>query len=609
MDNRDILTRFKDGTLGRQQAMQLLTEGSGPPPQPSAPHIQPSAPHIAGPELANPRTTPAGYAVIGIAGRYPRAGDLDALRRLLRTRQDAPADPPAGRLVDERGIGGHYLDRVADFDPDFFRLTAREAALTDPQERLFLDVAWQVMEDAGYTGARLDSLVGADGEPRSVGVYTAVSSCDYALLAAELWADGHRAMPRSGHGNVSHPLSALLDLRGPHWSVDTADSSFLVALHQAIGALESGECAAALVGAVELRLHPSRQFPGAGEGVGALLLKPLDRARADGDTLHAVIRSSAVGRTGRTGITGSTRTPHRTERADHAGPGGGHTRSPVEDRLVRRALSAAAIDAQTVTVLETPDSAARTVGRAGAATGVAALTRAVLRLSEKADRDGSSPHRAVVIAGDECGTRACVVVEACPGQPAPRPRAETSTGRPPSEPGDPAGSPELILLSAPTTGHLAATARRLADWLTAGRAPQLPALAHALRTGRAALPCRLAVTARSHAELAELLRDFAAAPGARAGRRLRMADLRTAQDDPLLLDEAPETRGYLSALWRAGRQEQLTGLWLGGVDVTRTDQAADGREPGPRTTAPGSALLPRPLWLGSDTEADAEPPT
>ncbi|MFC8372157.1 MULTISPECIES: beta-ketoacyl synthase N-terminal-like domain-containing protein [unclassified Streptomyces] len=600
MDNREILTRFKDGTLGRQQAVELLTEGAGPPPPP--------VPLTARPEPAALRTTPAGYAVIGIAGRYPHAGDLDAFRRLLHTGPDAPVTPPPGRLIDERGRTGHYLDRVADFDPDFFRLTAREAALTDPQERLFLEVAWQVMEDAGYTGARLDALVGADGEPRSVGVYTAVSSCDYALLAAELWADGHRAMPRSGHGNVAHPLSALLDLRGPNWSVDTADSSFLVALHQAIGALESGECAAALVGAVELRLHPSRQFPGAGEGVGVLLLKPLDRARADGDTVHAVIRSSAVGRTGRAGSTGPA---HRTERTGHAGPGG-QTRNPGEDRLVRRALAAAAIDADTVTVLETPDSAARTTGRAGAATGVAALTRAVLRLGEEAGRDASAPHRAVVTAGSETGTRACVVVEACPARPAARPRTETdpSTGRPPTEHGDDRGALELILLSAPTPGHLAATARRLADWLGAGRAPDLPALAHALRTGRAALPCRLAVTARSHPELAELLTDFAAgAPGDRAGRRLRVADLRTAPADPLLLDEAPETRAYLSALWRAGRLEQLAGLWTGGVDVTRTAEAADGREPGPRSVPPRSALLPRPLWLGRDTEADVEPPT
>lgn len=600
MDNREILTRFKDGTLGRQQAVELLTEGAGPPPPP--------VPLTARPEPAAPRTTPAGHAVIGIAGRYPHAGDLDAFRRLLRTGADAPTTTPPGRLIDERGRTGHYLDQVAHFDPDFFRLTAREAALTDPQERLFLEVAWQVMEDAGYTGARLDALVGADGEPRSVGVYTAVSSSDYALLAAELWADGHRAMPRSGHGSVAHPLAALLDLRGPNWSVDTAESSFLVALHQAIGALESGECAAALVGAVELRLHPSRQFPGAGEGVGALLLKPLERARADGDTVHAVIRSSAVGRTGR--ATNTAPAP-RTQHTGHAAPGG-QSPSAGEDRLVRRALAAAAIDADTVTVLETPDSAARTTGRAGAATGVAALTRAVLRLGEDAHRDASVAHRAVVTAGSEAGTRACVVVEAPPAQPAGRPKPQTDpfTGRPPVEHGEDRFAPELILLSAPTPGHLAATARRLADWLGAGRAPDLPALAHALRTGRAALPCRLAVTARSHTELAEALVDFAAGtPGDRADRRLRAADLRTAPADPLLLDEAPETRAYLSALWRAGRLEQLAGLWTGGVDVTRTAEAADGRERGPRTVAPRSALLPRPLWLGRDTEADAEPPS
>ncbi|KPI10235.1 Beta-ketoacyl synthase, partial [Actinobacteria bacterium OV450] len=234
-------------------------------------------------------------AVVGLAGRYPGAPDLGAFWRQARGGHGGASAPPAGRPGDEPG---HYLERVQDFDPEFFGIDAHEAALMDPQERLFLETAWEALEDAGCTGGRLDALTAADGTPRSVGVFTGAGTGDYALLAAASWRrERPRPMPDGGQWSLPNRLSSLLGLTGPSQCVDTAESSVLVALHQAVAALHRGECAAALVGGVRLLLHPSGRRPGAGEGVGALLLKPLARALADGDDVHCLVRGSAVGHT------------------------------------------------------------------------------------------------------------------------------------------------------------------------------------------------------------------------------------------------------------------------------------------------------------------------
>lgn len=142
-------------------------------------------------------------------------------------------------------------------------------------------------------------------------------------------------MPESGHWSLAGRLSGLLGLSGPAQAVDTAESSALVAVHLAVGALRRGECAAAVAGGVELLLHPSRGRQGAGEGVGAVVLKPLARALADGDHVHAVVRSTSTGTSAWTG------TPE---------------------------------------LRETRETTVCRVGHAGAVTGLAALTAAVLQL-------------------------------------------------------------------------------------------------------------------------------------------------------------------------------------------------------------------------------------
>ncbi|MFD8151512.1 polyketide synthase [Streptomyces sp. NPDC001046] len=572
MDEREILTRFKAGTLDRAQATRLLAGATARTPATAPPSDEPATP-TAVPPADSPPATDGRYAVVGLAGRYPLAPDPHAFWENLCTGRDtsraAPRTRPGGPVL-APGQRGHFLDGVAEFDAEFFGLTPREGALLDPQERLLLETSWEALEDAGCTGARLDTLTGPGGTPRAVGVFVGVSSADYALLAAEDWARGRREMPRSGHAGLPGRLAALLGLSGPGQAVDTGACSALTAVHLAVQSLARGECAAAVAGGVELLLHASRAGDGAGEGVGAVVLKRLDRALRDGDRVHAVVRDTWSGF-------------RRTAPPLH-GPAGDLTRGAGGFRL-----------------RETRDTLVRRIGDAGAALGMAGLTAAALQAGHgvvaparegeepvpwrraRDDQGREVPRGATVEVDDGQGLAAGAVVEEFAHEPAVPPAGAD-------------GDDQLVLLSAPTRDHLVADAARLADWLRArGEDPGgavLAGVARHLRAGRAALPCRIAVLAADVPELADALGRFAES-GITSGR-LRHADLRDGVD-PLGLGAVPETRDYLAALWRSGRIEQLVRLWLSGVD---TDWAAlEGPAPTRGAVPPPSAFLRRTLWL------------
>jgi acyl transferase domain-containing protein len=577
MDEREILTRFKAGTLGREQAERLLTgqaaDVPAAPPQ--------AASHTVPPQAERHLAAEGRYAVVGLAGRYPMAPDLHTFWENLREGRDTSCGTPAGRpgtSVLAAGQRGHLLDGVAEFDPEFFKLTPREGALMDPQERLFLETAWEALEDAGCTGARLDALTGPGDAPRAVGVFVGVSSADYALLAAEAWGRGQREMPAGGHGGLPGRLAALLGLSGPGQVLDTGACSALTAVHLAVASLERGECAAAVAGGVELLLHPSRARDGAGEGVGAVVLKRLDRALADKNRVYALIRATSSG--------------FRPRSPASAAPDAAQNRRRNDDTSV----------ATDTVPRQTRDAIVRRVGNAGAALGIAGITAAVLQVGQgvlapvqdgqeavpwkrECDERGRELPRSTTVEVDgEAGLVARAVVEEfLPERGAPRT--------------DGAGRPELVLLSAPTPAHLAATAARLADWLAQftqeANGTELADVARVLRAGRAAMPCRIALLAKDVPQLVAGLRRFART---RTGDEdLSPADLRDGGADPLRLGEAPETHDYLAALWRSGRLEQLTRLWLSGIDVGRA--ALEDRPGAPRAVPPPSAFLRRTLWL------------
>ncbi|RKN71624.1 SDR family NAD(P)-dependent oxidoreductase [Streptomyces klenkii] len=259
-------------------------------------------------------------AVVGIAGRYPLADDPDAFWANLRAGRDCVREVPADRW-DHRamteadghkpGRWGGFLDGIDEFDPRFFQMSLREAELTDPQERLFLQTSWHALEDAGYTRARLRGS--------RVGVYVGVMYGHYQLFEDERGLAGGM-----GYASIANRVSYFFDFHGPSLAIDTMCSSSLTAIHLACEALAAGHADYALAGGVNLAPHPRKYrqlaaggFTGEsgrcrsfaadgdgmvpGEGVGAVLLKPLAAAERDGDRILGVILGSAVNHGGKTG--------------------------------------------------------------------------------------------------------------------------------------------------------------------------------------------------------------------------------------------------------------------------------------------------------------------
>ncbi|MEV3993762.1 SDR family NAD(P)-dependent oxidoreductase [Streptomyces sp. NPDC049837] len=246
-------------------------------------------------------------AVVGMSCRLPGAATVEEFWQLLRH----------GRNTVSRQENGHWRAALTDhgsFDAEFFGMTARQAAATDPQQRLVLELGWEALEHAAIVPARLAGT--------RTGVFVGVASDDWAALtgAASTEPDGHTAAGRH-RAMTANRLSHHLGLRGPSIAVDSAQSSSLVAVHLACESLRRGESDLALAAGVNLILSDDSTIVmdrmGAlspdgrcytfdarangyvrGEGAAVVVLKPLRRALADGDRVHAVIKGSAVNNDG-----------------------------------------------------------------------------------------------------------------------------------------------------------------------------------------------------------------------------------------------------------------------------------------------------------------------
>ena len=271
-------------------------------------------------------------AVIGIGCRFPGgANDPDSYWELLRSGTDAISETPADRWSLQKFYApgssvpgktqskwGGYVDEIDQFDPQLFGISPREAASMDPQQRMLLEVTWRALEDAGQ---RVERIAG-----RPVSVFTGISSFDYAVAGLS-YQDRGVITPYSNTGGSSsiaaNRISYCFDLRGPSVAVDTACSSSLVAVHMACESIRSGQCQMALAGGVNALLLPDfyvafsqlgvlspdgrcKTFDSRAngyvrsEGAGMVLLKPLRAAQKDGDSIYAVIRSTALNQDGRT---------------------------------------------------------------------------------------------------------------------------------------------------------------------------------------------------------------------------------------------------------------------------------------------------------------------
>lgn len=273
-------------------------------------------------------------AIIGISLRLPYADSIEEYWDILKNQIECIREFPKSRRdqIDaflqkkykEIYTDGHihyeqgaYLDEIDKFPCKLFRFSPGEARLMDPCQRIFLQTAYEALEDAGYIGERL--------KQRDIGVYIGYGSKFsrdyYSLITA--FEEESKAVAYVGNLPPVIPsrISYYLDLKGPTVLIDTACSSSLVALHTAISAIRNKDCSSAIVGGITLNLFPlkksnnekigvdssdgkARTFDnqatgtGWGEGSIAIVIKPLQRAIEDRDHIYSVIKGSAVNQDG-----------------------------------------------------------------------------------------------------------------------------------------------------------------------------------------------------------------------------------------------------------------------------------------------------------------------
>ncbi|MBA3720785.1 MAG: hypothetical protein H0W88_00100 [Parachlamydiaceae bacterium] len=273
-------------------------------------------------------------AIIGISGRYPKAKNLKEYYKNLENGRNCITEIPANRWSLENfyeankdkalkkrnsyGKWGGFLDNHDCFDPLFFNISPLEAINMDPQERQFLEVCWETLEDAGYSPEELVNKF-----DRDVGVFVGITKTGYELYGPDLWRSGETLHPRTSFGSVANRVSYVLNLGGPCMPIDTMCSSSLTAIHEACEHLLRDECKMAFAGGVNLYMHPSnfvelsslqmlstdgkcKSFGEGGngfvpgEGVGAILLKRLSDALEDNDHIYGVIKGTSINHGGKT---------------------------------------------------------------------------------------------------------------------------------------------------------------------------------------------------------------------------------------------------------------------------------------------------------------------
>lgn len=272
---------------------------------------------------------PHAIAIVGLAGRFPDAYNLDDFwhniwsgAELLKTFSDEDLDTAGiDRATRSNPLfvrKGTILETAELFDAGFFGVSPREAEILDPQHRIFLECAWEALENAGYAPGMPEKTVGVYGGASMNSYLFANISRNKALIDA---VGGYQLMLGNDKDFLCTRVSYKLDLRGPSMTIQTACSTSLVAVEVACRALRSGECDMALAGGVSVTfpqragylyqegmiLSPDghcRPFdsmaagtrPGAGAGI--VVLKRMGDALADRDTIHAVIIGAAVNNDG-----------------------------------------------------------------------------------------------------------------------------------------------------------------------------------------------------------------------------------------------------------------------------------------------------------------------
>lgn len=501
-------------------------------------------------------------AIIGMAGRFPGAADVEqfwhnlcAGRDSIRHFRPEELDPslPAALTADAcyvkaRGV----IDEVELFDAAFFGISPREAELMDPQQRIFLELCWHALEHAGHA---------PDGGDATVGVFAGMHNATYfqrhaASHPQRVEAFGEfQAMLANEKDYIATRVANRLNLTGPAVSMNTACSTSLVAIAQAVLSLRAGQCDMALAGGSSIHCPPNSGYlhqegsilsPDArtrsfdaraagtvfSDGAAVIVLKRLSDAQADGDTIHALIRGVAINNDGRdkASFTAVSPTGQAAVIAAAQRDAGVDARSisyvethgtatPMGDPIEVEGLTQAFRGDTADTGFCRIGSLKSNVGHLVIAAGAAGVIKTALSLAREQLPPSihfDTPHPAIDFA-----TSPFVVNTALtpwPRGPMPRRAGVSAFGiggtnahvvleeAPPAAPSEPSSGPQWLLLSARSRGSLTAQAESLARYLEAHPQLDLGDVAHTLREGRSRFAERLAVRAGTLAEAVAGLR-------------------------------------------------------------------------------------------------------
>lgn len=512
-----------------------------------------------------------GIAIIGMSGRFPQASSLHEFWRNLREARDSishftPEEVLAEQVLAEVVNQPNYvraraiLDDIELFDPSFFGMQPREAEIMDPQQRLLLECAWEALEDSGY-------------DPKSyanpIGVFVGAGFSYY--FQNNLFSNPDivksfgslQTLIGNDRDHVATLLSYKFDLKGPSLTVQTACSTSLVAVHLACQSLLTGECSMALAGGSVVvlprktgylfqeggilspdgRCRPFDERAAgtvAGNGVGVVLLKPLSAALADGDSIRAVIKGSAINNDGalKIGYTAPSVEGQVGVIAEAHAMAGVHpdtisyieahgTATPLGDPIEIAALTQAFRARTNRRQFCAIGSVKSNIGHLDTAAGVAGLIKTVLALENEElpaslhyqkpnpqidfgqspffvnaqlrpwERKPGAPRRAGISSFGIGGTNAHVVVEEAP---------LVSSSEMPS-----VNDWQVLVLSARTANSLQAAKQRLAEHIERQPAQSLADTAYTLQAGRRMFPQRSAFICRDRVEAVAVLRG--AEPG------------------------------------------------------------------------------------------------
>ncbi|WP_328458188.1 SDR family NAD(P)-dependent oxidoreductase [Amycolatopsis sp. NBC_00438] len=575
--------------------------------------------------VERPREDTHDIAVIGMAGRYPGADTLAEFWDLLSEGRHSFEPVPADRwrhrdlYFDERDVpgktvvkAGTFLRDIDAFDPRYFSISQRQAELLSPEVRLLLQSGVTALEDAGYSRETIQRRYQGD-----VGVLVGSMNNSYSLYGFENMLTRGTATSGSELGVFANMLSYFYGFTGPSMFLDTMCASSSTCVHQAVRMLRAGDCRMAVVGGVNLMLHPydliatsQAHFTSKsadllrsygigtdgtvlGEGVGMVVLKPLPEAVTDGDHVYGVIRGSGMTNAGvRNGFT----VPSPTQ----------------QGRAIEKALDDAGVDARTISYLEGHGSATSlgdpieirgatsafrrdtadrgfcalgsvksNVAHLLSGSGIAGLTKVLLQLKHRTIVE--SLHSETLSPAIDFDDTPFVVQReraewsrpVLNGQSVPRRAGVTSIGAGGANvhlvveehdgvaPVPDTGRPRLLVFSATTPQALGRVLRDAHAYVRAER-PGLDALAFTLQTGKNELPCRLAFVAEdAETRLAELSEvDWTGTvPAGLWFTPSTMAVSETPDPDVVTRALADADLPVLAAAWAAGADVDWDVLW------------------------------------------------